>query len=272
MTDSSLAPPQRPRAPTKRSFASIRAITALMLREMSTSYGRSPGGYLWAILEPVAGIALLSLVFSAAFRGPALGISFPMFYATGMLPFTMFNDVQNKVALSLVYSRPLLAYPTVTFLDAMIARFILNVMTQLMVSYLVLAICMMLFETRVNLDLPVIIEAFGLAAALALGVGLLNSYLFTKFSLMQRAWSIVMRPMFLISGVFLLFESVPEPYSNWLWYNPLIHVIGLARRGFYDTYDAAYVSQAYVLGVALVCAALGLLLVWREHRELLNNA
>jgi capsular polysaccharide transport system permease protein len=81
-----------------------------------------------------------------------------------------------------------------------------------------------------------------------------------------------MRPMFLISGVFLLFETVPEPYSNWLWYNPLIHVIGLARRGFYDTYDATYVSQAYVLGVSLVCAALGLLLVWREHRELLNNA
>ena len=32
---------------------------------MGTTYGRSPGGYLWAILEPVAGIALLSTMIGA---------------------------------------------------------------------------------------------------------------------------------------------------------------------------------------------------------------
>ena len=47
----------------RRRLASARAIGALILREMSSSYGRSPGAYVWAILEPVAGIALLSLVF-----------------------------------------------------------------------------------------------------------------------------------------------------------------------------------------------------------------
>ncbi|MEL6475009.1 MAG: sugar ABC transporter permease, partial [Pseudomonadota bacterium] len=34
----------------RRRFASLRSIIALMLREMATSYGRSPGGYLWAVL------------------------------------------------------------------------------------------------------------------------------------------------------------------------------------------------------------------------------
>ena len=63
----------------RRRFASLRAIGALILREMSTSNGRSPGGYLWAVLEPAGGIALLSLVFAAAFRNPPIGISFPMF-------------------------------------------------------------------------------------------------------------------------------------------------------------------------------------------------
>ena len=41
-----------------RSFASLRCVIALMLREMATTYGRSPGGYLWVMLEPIAGIAL----------------------------------------------------------------------------------------------------------------------------------------------------------------------------------------------------------------------
>jgi hypothetical protein len=59
------APNRRPRF-----LASFRTITALILREMATTYGRSPGGYLWAVLEPVAGVALLSLVFSLALRNP----------------------------------------------------------------------------------------------------------------------------------------------------------------------------------------------------------
>ena len=52
----------------RRRFASLRAIAALVLREMSTTNGRSPGGYLWAILEPAAGIALLTIVPGRATR------------------------------------------------------------------------------------------------------------------------------------------------------------------------------------------------------------
>jgi capsular polysaccharide transport system permease protein len=264
-------PENSPPAARPRSFGSLRAVLALILREMATTYGRSPGGYVWAILEPAAGIALLSIVFAAAFRTPALGVSFPMFYATGMLPFTMFSDVQGKVALSLMFSKQLLTYPTVTFVDAMLARFLLNAMTQVMVGYIILVGCMMLFETRVTPDLPVIVLSYALAALLALGVGTLNCFLFSRFALMQRVWSILMRPMFLISGIFFLFETLPSTYQNILWYNPLVHVIGLMRRGFYPTYDATYVSVPYVAGISLVCMAAGLLFLRRHHRDLLQN-
>lgn len=264
-------PPQTPKLPLRRPLATLRAIVALMLREMSTSYGRSPGGYLWAVLEPVLGIALLSAVFAAAFAHPPLGVSFPMFYATGMLPFMMFGDIQSKIATSLMYSKQLLAYPTVTFIDAIIARFILNMITQVLVGYVIFAGCLVAFETRVTLDLPVIILSFVLAAGLGLGIGTLNAYLFTRFQVMQRAWSILMRPMFVISGIFLLFEYVLQPYRDFLWYNPLIHIIGLMRRGFYGTYDADYVSVTYVASVSLGCLALGLVLLRRHHQDLLSR-
>ena len=32
-----------------------------MLREMGSTYGRSPGGYLWVIAEPIGVIAVLSI-------------------------------------------------------------------------------------------------------------------------------------------------------------------------------------------------------------------
>jgi len=262
----------RPRQQKRRPFATLRAQVALMLREMSTSYGRSPGGYLWAILEPVAGIALMTLVFSALFRTPPLGINFPTFYATGMLPFTLFNTVHNKVSQSLLYSRQLLAYPTVTYLDAILARFVLNTMTEVMVAYIVLTGCLTLFETRTTLDLPVIVEGFALVAVLALGVGTLNCYLFTRFNVMQQVWSILMRPMFIISGIFFLYETIPVQYQGILWWNPLIHITGMVRSGFYASYDANYASPTYVLTISLSCLALGLVLLRRHHRDLLTRS
>lgn len=271
------APPDHPRRPgprprrVGRSLPSLRAITALILREMGTTYGRSPGGYLWAVLEPAAGIALLSLVFSVGFRAPSLGISFPMFYATGMLPFLMFSIVVNKVAQSLNFSRPLLVYPSVTFVDSLIARFVLNILTQLMVSYVVIMSILLLFDTRITPDLSVIAQAFGLTALLAMGIGTLNAFLTTQFPVWQQAWNIIMRPMFLISCIFFLFESIPQPYRDYLWWNPLVHVIGLMRRGFYATYDGPYISVTYVVAISLICLSAGLLFLRRFHRDLLNR-
>ncbi|MDZ4313136.1 MAG: ABC transporter permease [Cypionkella sp.] len=257
--------------PRRRRFASFRTITALVLREMATSYGRSPGGYLWAVLEPVAGIALLSAVFALLFRAPALGINFPLFYATGMIPFVTFSSVSAKLAQAINFSKPLLAYPSVTFLDAILARFILNMLTEIMVAYLVFTGILLIFETRVLIDLPIIAEALLLAGALALGVGTLNCFLFTRFPIWQQAWSILMRPMFIISCVFMIYNNLPEFLRGWLWYNPLVHIVGLMRRGFYSSYDAPYVSQGYVLGFSAVCLVMGLIFLRRYQYELLHN-
>lgn len=254
-----------------RRFASLRTITALMLREMVTTYGRSPGGYLWAVLEPSAGIALLTLIFSSGFQSPALGTNFPIFYATGMIPFLMFNDLSGKVAMSLLFSRPLLAYPAVTYLDAIIARFLINMLTQILVAYITLGGILLAFDTRLLPEYTTIVAAFGLTALLALGIGTMNCYLFTRFPVWQRAWSILMRPMFIISCIFFLFETIPQPYRDILWYNPIVHIVGLVRHGFYANYDASYVSILYLLGLSLGLFMGGLLLLRRQHRILLND-
>ena len=263
--------PQAAAIQNRRSFATLRAVLALVLREMSTSYGRSPGGYLWAVVEPSAGIALLSLVFSATFRTPPLGHNFPIFYASGFLPFIMFNDVASKVSQSLNYSRQLLAYPTVTFVDALIARAALNLMTHVMVGVIVLGGVLLIFNTHLHPNLAQIFEAYALTGALALGVGTFNCFMFTRFPVYQQLWAIVMRPMFILSGVIFLFDSVPEKYQAVLWYNPLVHVVGLMRRGFYDTYDAEYASPVYVVLWILISLTFGLLLLKRNHRDLLNR-
>ena len=254
-----------------RRFKTSRTVLALMLREMSTSYGRSPGGYLWAVLEPVGGLAVMTIAFSLAFRSPALGDNFPLFYATGYLPFMMYSDLVAKIGHSIRFSKPLLFYPAVTFVDAIIARLLLNALTHLMVFYILMSGIMLAFDTGNILDYPAILNALGMALALGLGIGTLNCFLLMRFPIWEQVWVIISRPLFIISAIFFLFESIPLPYRDYLWYNPLIHVTGEMRRGFYATYDGAYINPLYVYMISVVAFTIGLIFLSRYHRVLLNN-
>ncbi|TCP60572.1 capsular polysaccharide transport system permease protein [Rhodovulum bhavnagarense] len=274
MTDSNptnLPPLPRGPARTPRRTGTARVVAALVLREMSSTYGRSALGYVWAILEPVAGIFLLTFIFSLAFRSPGIGTSFPLFFASGILPFMLYMDISQKVSTSIRFSRQLLFYPGVTFLDAIIGRLILNTFTQTMVSVIVLAGIIMIYDLDVILEPVRIAVAFSMAIALGLGIGTLNCFLLSVFPVWERTWAILNRPLFIVSCIIFLYDSVPMPYREWIWWNPLVQVVGTSRDGIYATYDASYVSELYVFGVSAICFALGMLLLYRYNRDILND-
>lgn len=270
-------PPPAPRpalAPAdarRRRFATVRTVLALILREMSTRYGRTPGGYVWAILEPLAAIIVLSVGFSLVLRAPSLGTSFLLFYATGYLPFDLYQSVSNAVARALNFSKPLLQYPAVTWIDAVLARFLLNSLTSILVAILLLSGILIATDARATLDLVPVLRAMGLAIALGLAVGTVNCTLIGLFPIWEVAWSIITRPLFLASSILYIFEDLPPLAQDILWYNPLVHIVGLMRTGFFPTYTAAYVNEVYVLAVSLVLLALGQILLGRYHREILNR-
>ncbi|WP_372801136.1 ABC transporter permease [Paracoccus seriniphilus] len=255
----------------QRRFASLRSIGALVLREMATSYGRSPGGYFWAVAEPVGGIVLLTLIFSLGFRSPSLGTNFAIFYATGILPFLAFNSIANRVANSIKQSKALLAYPAVTFMDAILAKAIFNIVTQLLVAYIIFTFIIFTQDTRTDPQILGIAFAFLMSFTLAIGVGCLNCFLFNAFPWWQQVWSIITRPLFLMSCIFFVFDDLPNVVKPYLWFNPLIHVVGQMRRSFYPSYHGDYVSPLYVFAVALIPMVIGIALLQRYHRDLLNS-
>jgi capsular polysaccharide transport system permease protein len=263
------APALSPARPAR--FATLRVILALMLREMSTRYGRTPGGYIWGILEPLAAILFLSVGFSLVLRTAPLGTSFLLFYASGYLPFNLYQTLAATIAASIRFSKPLLKYPAVNWLDAVLARFLLNSLTGILITVILSTGILTVVDSRATLDLPPIVEAMALAMALGLGVGVLNCAISGLFPIWEVIWSILTRPLFLASGIFYLYENLPQLAQDVLWYNPLTHIVGLMRTGFYPTYTAAYLSPLYVLSVSLILLTMGLLLLGRYHRDILNS-
>ena len=265
--DTTLAPPV-PLRPGKPRFQRLRVIFAMVIREMGTRFGRSAGGYLWAIGEPLGGIMMLAIAFSLALRSPPIGTSFMLFYATGIVPFYLYNIMSKAVAQTVSSNRGLLSYPVVTVLDAMIAKFLLSFLTIFLVGAILLSGIILGQGLHVNLDLGRAVLAFVLAALLGLGVGSVNCVLFGFFPTWKNVWGVLNRPLFLVSGIFYTFDSVPPAFQKVLIWNPLVHIIGVMRSGFYGTYNTYYVSYSYVLGVSLGLFVIGAWLM-RRHASFL---
>lgn len=254
-----------------RKHRTLRTIFALILREISTTYGKSPGGYLWAVLEPTLALAVLSAIFSMAVRNPPLGESFALFYATGYLPFMAFNDVANKSATSLNYSKPLLQYPAVTFIDALLARAVLHILTHVLIAYIIFCGLALIMGVDIKPNYPMLALGYVLAACVGFGIGCFNCFVMMSFPVWERIWQILTRPLIFISGLFLPYEAMPDVAQDILWWNPLIHIVGFVRTGIYDFYEGDYLSLLFPLMFSFVTMVLGLLLLWRHHNRLLES-
>ncbi len=264
-----VAPPATP--PRQLRFRSLRVISALMIREMGVKFDRSAGGYFWAVAEPLGGILILAAVFGLALRAPPLGSSFVLFYATGIIPFSMFSMMSKGVAGAIASNKGLLSYPVVTALDAILAKFVLNFLTVCLVAAILFGGVILGLGLHVNLDPGALLAGCALAALLGLGVGAMNCVLFGFFPTWKNVWGVLTKPLFIVSGVFFTFEGAPRAFQEVLWWNPLVHVIAVMRSGVYGAYDPQFVSYAYVIGLGLGLFALGAYLVRRHTSFLLDQ-
>lgn len=258
-------------AASRRRFRSVRAITALMLRDLSASHGRTALGYLWELLNPVLAVAMLTVLFQLVGRNPGIGTSFALFYATGVLPFHVFTGMAAKMGSVLPGSRALLAYPGVTYMDAIIARLLLAVVTDVVIIGIVFTGVILYDRVDTIVDFPTVLDAFVMAVMLGLGIGLTNSFLMAVWPTWERIWKVMTRPLFLLSCIFHTYEMVPLPFRDWLWYNPVVHVVALMRRGIYPTYDAAYASPLYVYSISLITLVFGLAMLRRYTSYILHS-
>ncbi len=253
------------------SWGPLRSIAALVLREMTATYGRSAGGYVWAILQPVGTLAVLTLGFSLLVRSPPLGTTFVLFYATGYLPFQMYANAQQVSQGALRYSRALLAYPRVAWIDAVLARVLLTAITGAAVFVIIMAGIFAVFHPRTSIEIAPVLGGFAICLMVGVGVGMCNCWLEARFPIWQQLWSIVSRPLFLASGLFYIYEDLGRGAQAILQWNPLFHATSFVRAGFYPSYHAVWASPAYAAGIGLALVAAGLALLRHGHADVLER-
>lgn len=259
--DTRVAPAQA--LPKNRRFKTLRVLFALVLRELSTSDSRASLGFLWLIIEPVAAMALLTLIMSLLARTPPLGTNFPLFYVTGLLPFQMYSQLSAKSSSAVRFSKPLLGFPAVTAVDAILARCIVSITINVMLFAAMIVIIIIGYDLNVIIDYARLAESLALSAILGMGIGVINVVPFLASPTYGNIWNILNRPMMLLSGVIFLHDEMSPWAQDMLWWNPVVHIVGMMRQAFYPSYSGTYVSATYVILVSFGTFAFGLLLMKR---------
>lgn len=236
-----------------------RVIRASILRETRTRFGRSKLGYLWALFEPMAYILTLLAIFSAMERGaPIPGVDLAMFFFSAIIPWLMFSRIAGAVSRAIKSSKALLTYPQVKGIDIMLALLILEFCTLFLVAIIYLLGASYLdISTTMERPLEVILALF-LVSLLGFGFGLLSSTARLYWSSYNNFQSVLMRILFFTSGKFFIAGMLPVTLQEWLWYNPILHVVEWLRSAFFGGFESQFYDLSYPVMFALVMIFLGL--------------
>ena len=236
----------------------LRVIVALVLRETRTTFGNSTLGYLWAIMTPALGVALLVSIFNFAARQPPFGQSLALFFATGLLTFDFYSKLSNKIMTVIDANKALLLYPVVTETSTIIARFVLITNTYFVIMWIFFG-SLVVFGLANSPSFPIQLSlAFLAIALLGLGIGLMNMMIMSIWQSWSRIWPIINRPMFFISGIFYVPSLLPDYALKYLTWNPVLHLIEWVRSSYYPNYDSRVLSCSYVIILSFLFIFIGL--------------
>lgn len=249
----------------------VAVLHALLLRELKNRFGRFKLGYAWALLEPLGYVGAFSIIRIAFGSENLAGLSFPIFFTLGIIPFIFFTNSLMQTLSALKANSGLFNYRNIRPYHCVLARQILEFIIYFLSGILILFLFNLIgygFELNNLLQVAWILLLFNI---LCLGLGFLMVVWGPLFRESEKILPILIRPMFLLSGIFLPLIHVPEKYMPYLDWNPVLHTIELLRFHLTTGYMTSIHSSGYLFVCSLSILIIGLLVYRWKERELLTS-
>lgn len=245
-------------------------IRALLLREMTTRFGKYRMGFFWMLLEPVFSVIFIGLILGTILERTVPEIPYAFFLLNGFVFLKLFTGPMSSALNALSSNQNLLVYPAVRPLDPFLARFAFELLTSLF-SFLVFCIVGAWLGVDFSLtQLHILLACFIITWVAGCGLGLIFGVGAAHFREVEKIVPILQRPLLFISAILIPFSTLPGAARAVLAYNPLVHTIEISRKSLFPYYFAEDVNLTYPSAFAVVVAAIGLT-VFRNNRHFLSQ-
>jgi lipopolysaccharide transport system permease protein len=196
----------------------------LALRDLKVRYKQAVFGAAWAIVQPLAGVVVFTLVFRRLANVPSDGIPYPLFALSGLAVWTYHASSVTRATQSLVGNAPLVTKVYFPRLLVPLAA-VLPGLVDLALSLLTLGVLLVVYQTTPGwaaVTLPLWVVAL---LATTLGVGLWLSALNVQYRDVNHAITLLVQLWLFVSPVAYP-SSMVEGRWRWLYaLNPMTGVI-----------------------------------------------
>lgn len=243
-------------------------IFALVLREARARFGDRRFGAVWALIEPMCHILLLSILFGLIRGRTVTGVEYPVFVFVGLVPFLLFRNTALRLMDSPRENRSLFAYKQIKPLDTFVARVLVEACISVTVyAILALGFAWYGFDMRVGAPIEWVLT-IALGLAFSFGLGMLLALIAHALPSSKTIIRMAFFPLYFISGVLVPAAYLPQAFLPFLLLNPFLHLLELIRGEIFPHYvPVAGVSATYVITCTLLLlfVSLGTYRVRRLH-------
>lgn len=232
-------------------------IFAIFLREIKSSFN-DKFGISWAVLSPVLFILMLSLIRGRFDGGETHTIPTFFFMLYGMILIQFFMALVMGISGAIKKNKQLYAFRQVQPISSVIAIAFYQFLIKIFVVLLLAFVCFLLkFDIEVAEPISVIV-IFIQVWLISTSIGLLFAIAISFVQEVAKLLSLIMRPMFFISGIFFSLQDIPREYWHYLTWNPFLHAVELTRYAAYPSYGNDGVSEFYLSMFTIVSVFLAL--------------
>ena len=240
-------------------------IAFLAIRDVKVRYKQAVLGMAWAVLQPLTGALVFTLVFGRIAKLPSDGIPYPVFAFVGVTVWTYFSASVQTAMSSLVGNVGLVTKVYFPRMAAPIAAVVPGLL-DMGISLLILVVLMVVYGVAPGLALLTLPLWIVLLVALAFGMGLILATLNVRYRDVKGVSSLLLQLWLFASPVAYASSVIRDRWGALYALNPMAGIIDGFRWALLDT-PPPEPSALVGLVVLVVILVVGLAVFAREERR-----
>ena len=247
---------------TKEIIDNKSAIIQLTKRDFQNRYIGSSLGFLWSIIQPIANIVILWLVFTKGFKaGPINNVPFIVYLSLGIISWEFFS--QSLLGSTSVFQEYSYLVKKISFKIAILP--IIKILSSAITHMIFITICIIiLFYNNISFSFIWFQTIYFMSAVmiLTLGLGWITSSLQVFFKDIAQLITILLQIGFWTTPVVWNFEIVPPHLQFIFKLNPMYYIITGYRDSFVNQLPFWHdkLSMIYFWTVTLFILLIGVLI------------